>query len=153
MKKIVIILSIIILSVSSAIAHECSFKRPDMKEFRKIDKLLNERLNFTPEQKIEIRKNHTKFKHEMDKIIDEMENEHTKIRNIYLSGIPQFQAQLKSAPSKAKLVILKQKADNLRQENRKQFEQILDENQKAEFEKIKLELSKTHKSFKKQPMD
>ena len=153
MKKIICLFAIVILSLTSVMAQECNFKRPDIKELRKIDKLLNDRLNFTPEQKVEIRKNHTKFKHKMDKVIDEMQSEHEKIRDIYLSGIPPFQAQLKSAPHKAKLVLLKQEADNLRKENRKQFEQLLDENQKAEFEKIKIELSKSFKNAKKPPVD
>ena len=80
----------------------------------------------------------------MEKIIKEMKKKHEAIRNVYLSGIPKFQADVKTAPYKAELVILKQNANKLRQKNRKNFESILTTEQKAEFQILKQEFSKKH---------
>ena len=131
------------VSPNMAFSKECDNfipKKPPVAEQKRIDKLLNDRLNFTKEQKEKIRKNHSAFSKEMDKIIAQMQEEHNKIRNIYMLGLPPFQANIRSAKHKANLVILKQKADFLRDKNRKNFEEILTQEQKNEFEKIKIEI-------------
>lgn len=145
LKNILIIafLSFFIVGSNMAFSKECDNfipKKPPIAEQKRIDKLLNDRLNFTKEQKEKIRKNHSAFSKEMDKIIAQMQEEHDKIRNIYMLGLPPFQANLRSAKHKANLVILKQKADFLRDKNRKNFEEILTQEQKSEFEKIKIEI-------------
>ena len=140
-KKVLLIFSIIITSALCANAHICenpncahSFKKSEQ-----IDAYLTQKLNLTKEQKETLENNKKKHIKEIKKIIKKMQDEHDSIRNVYLSGIPKFQADVKTAPSKTRLVILKIEADKLREQNRKNFENTLTQEQKIEFEKIKQE--------------
>lgn len=148
-KNIIIIMSIILIYSNSVFAHDCNKQiphKPTFKQQRQMDKILDERLNLTEEQQEQLRKNRAIHRKQMDNVIKNMEIQHRKIRDVYYSGIPKFQADLKTAPMKAELVILKQNADKLRQENRKNFEQILTQEQRVEFEKFKKEMhEKRHK--------
>ena len=145
MKKIIIkLMAFSILLSINAMAHpecNCNKHKPTFKERKEIDNILESRLKLTEEQKNYIDKNRPIHQKEMEKIIDKMQKLHNEIRDVYLSGIPKFQADLKTAPQKAELVILKQNADKMKQEHRKNFENILNEEQKIEFEKIKKEYS------------
>ena len=118
--------------------------RPDKKAFeehaKKFDQMLTDRLKLTEDQQKTIEKNRKKFRKEMDKVFSDMQKEQKKIRDVYMTGIPPYQANLRTSASKAKLAVLKQKADTLRDENRKNFEKVLTPEQKAEFEKIKQEM-------------
>lgn len=146
-KKIMTLLTITLISSNIAFAHDCDKHipyKPTFKEQRQMDKMLDERLNLTNTQQEQLRKNRSEHRKQMDNIIENMEIQHKKIRDVYYSGIPKFQADLKTAPMKAELVILKQNADKLRQENRKKFEQILTQEQKVEFEKFKKEMHEKH---------
>ena len=146
--KIISVLSILIVLSASVQAHECYNKdipsKPSFIQQKKMDNLLNERLQLTQEQQEQLRKNRSESRKEMEKIIKEMKKKHEAIRNVYLSGIPKFQADVKTAPYKAELVILKQNANKLRQKNRKNFESILTTEQKAEFQILRQEFSKKH---------
>ena len=122
----------------------CNKHKPSIKEQEKIDKILIERLKLTNEQIEFMKENHPQHKKEMEKIINRMEKLHTEIRNIYLLCLPKFQSDLRTAPYKTELVILKQNADKLKQENRKKFESVLTQEQKIEFEKIKKEFQEKH---------
>ena len=113
--------------------------KPTLQERRQFDKMLDERLNLTQEQKNYIKQNRPKHIKEMERTVSEMEKLHTKIKNIYLLGIPKYQADLRTAPYKAELAILKQNAQKQKMQNRKNFENILTKEQKIEFEKIKKE--------------
>ena len=113
--------------------------KPTHKEQKQFDKMLDERLKLTPEQKNYIKTNRPKHIKEMEKTISKMENLHKKIKNVYLLGIPKYQADLRTAPYKAELALLKQSAHKQKMENRKNFENILTKEQKAEFEKMKKE--------------
>lgn len=143
MKKILIFLSIILISTSSNFAHECTdknfSKKPSLKEQRQMDVFLSEKLNLTQEQQEILKKNRSQYKKNMEKIVKEMQELHDKIKDIYLTGIPKFQADIRTAPLKAQLVTLKQNANKLRQERRQAFENILTEEQKIKFEAIKKE--------------
>ena len=77
-------------------------------------------------------------------VVNDMEELHIKIRNVYLTGIPKWQADLRTAKLKTDLVALKQKADKLKEQRRKNFESILTEEQKIEFEKIRAEFAQNH---------
>ena len=148
--KILSILSILILFSASTQAHDCYNKdiphKPTFVQQKKMEHLLNERLQLTHEQQEQLKKNRSENKKEMDQIIKEMKKKHDLIRDVYLSGIPKFQADVKTAPYKAELVILKQNANKLRQKNRKNFESILTKEQKAEFETLKQELAKNNQN-------
>lgn len=139
--KILPILFILFLNAQFVYAHNCPYceynNRPNYIKQKQIDKMLDERLKLTDEQKDVLRKNRSIHQKEMNKILADMEKKHTQIRDIYYSGIPKFQADIKTAPMKAELYILKQNADKLRIEHRKTFENILSDEQKIEFELIK----------------
>ena len=136
-----LILAIVFLLNTSVFAHDCMQKntphKPSFKEQRQIEEFFNEKLNLTQEQKEILKKNRTQHRKEMQKIIQNMEIQHDKIRDVYYSGIPKFQADIKTAPMKAELVILKQNANKLRQEHRKSFESILTEEQNLLFQAFK----------------
>lgn len=142
-KKILTILVVIFISSNMVTAHDCDKKnisnKPTFKEQRQFDKFLNEQLNLTETQQDQLKKNRSKYRREMEKIVDKMQKLHDEIRDVYLTGIPKFQADLKTAPMKAQLVSLKQEADKLRTEHRKTFENILTTEQKIKFEEIKKE--------------
>ena len=142
-KKILTILVVIFISSNMVTAHDCDKKnipnKPTFKEQRQFDKFLNEQLNLTETQQDQLKKNRSKYRREMEKIVNEMQKLHDDIRDVYLTGIPKFQADLKTAPIKAQLVSLKQSADKLRAEHRKSFENALTPEQKIKFEEIKKE--------------
>ena len=143
-RKILSILAIIAISICSAQAHDYHNnipRKPTFKEQKQMDNLIDKRLKLTEEQKDHLKKNRSQHRKEMEKVVKKMEIQHEKIRNIYFSGIPKFQADIKTAPMKAELVLLKQNADKLRQEHRKNFESSLTEEQKIEFEKLRKEMA------------
>lgn len=147
-KNLLTISMALIISTTYVQAHEFNTHKmphkPSFKEKRQMDTLLNERLNLSQEQQEQIKKNRADHKKEMSKIIDKMQELHDKIRNVYYSGIPKFQADIKTATMKAELVLLKQNADKLRLEHRKKFESILNEDQKIKFKEIRKELYTNH---------
>ena len=142
-KNFLTLFTILLISTNTVFAHDCAKKdipyKPTYKEQRQFDKLLNEKLNLSEEQQDTLRKNRSKHRREMEKIINKMQDLHDEIRNIYLTGIPKFQADLRTAPMKAQLVTLKQSADKLRAEHRKSFENVLTPEQKIQFEELKKE--------------
>ncbi|MBR1616907.1 Spy/CpxP family protein refolding chaperone [bacterium] len=134
MKKYFTVLFILSISLLTTSSYALSDKQ---KEF---DTMLNKRLNLTPEQQEYIKQNRPKHREEIIKTYDKMKEVHDKIQEVYsLSDISKFQADVKTAPMKAELAILKQSAHNTKMKNRKQFENILTKEQKIEFEKIKKE--------------
>ena len=147
-KYILTITTLLFISTTPLLAHDCSENKMHQKQSPKQQKqwenIINERLNLTEEQQIKLRENKQLHKKEMGKIVEKMQIQHDKIRDVYYSGIPKFQADIKTAPMKAELVILKQNADKLRQENRKNFKSILTEEQAIEFEKLKEEIKTKH---------
>ena len=117
-------------------------KKPTPKEIKQMDKMIAERLSLTDEQLKVLKGDRQKNMKELEKIINKMEKNHKKIRDIYLLGLPPYQADIKSAPYKMELVLLKQNADKIRNQNRKNFEAILTPEQKAEFKKFRSEMAK-----------
>ena len=143
--NLIAIFTLLFLLSSYALAQNntpCPVHKPGVKEQKQFDYMLNQRLQLTNEQKEYIKQNRSKHVKEMQKTISEMENLRKKINDVYLLGIPKFQADIRTAPYKAELAILKQNAQKQKEENRKNFENILTKEQKAEFEKMKKEHQK-----------
>ncbi len=138
--KIFILILIFIFTPVFALAHYPK-EPPKIKDLKQFDKELAIRLNLTDEQLKILRKNKAKNIKAMEDTIDKMESVRKKIRNIYIIGIPKYQADIRTAPMKMELVLLKQNADKIREENRKNFESILTPEQKKEFEQFKKELA------------
>ena len=139
-KKLLSLLTILFITTSIASAqhnHKNIPQKLTFKERRQIESYLNEKLSLTEEQQDQLRKNRIIHRKKMNEIVEKMETLHFKIRDVYYSGIPKLQADLKTAPMKAELVLLKQNADKLRQENRKNFQKILTPEQKIKFEELK----------------
>ncbi len=127
---------------------------PTTKEQKNFDKIMDERLNLTQEQKNYIKANRAKHFKEMEKTISKMESLHKKIKNVYIIGIPKYQADLRTAPYKAELALLSQNARKQRAQFRKNFESILTPEQKIEFEQMKKEFAqkraKNHRNMQHQ---
>ena len=140
------IVFMIFIGISGAFAHNCHSEIPHkytFKEQRQIDKFLIETLELSDKQQEELKKNRAAHRKQMNDIIKNMEEIHIKIRNVYYSGIPKFQADIRTAPLKAELVLLKQNANKLRLDHRKTFENILTQEQKIKFEQIRKDIKKT----------
>jgi len=143
-KLLVFVILSVFLNISNAEAHNmdcCHNVKYIQNDQKEIDKMLDSRLHLTDEQKKYIKDNRPGHIREMKKTVSAMEDLKRKIRNVYLTGIPKYQADLRTATMKLELVMLKQNADRQKTENRKNFENILSPEQKIEFEKIKKEFN------------
>lgn len=141
MNKIITLTIALMLSIG-ALAQDIErpyMHKPTAKERKQFDKMLEERLNLTNEQKNYIKQNRPKHIKEMERTISKMESLHKKIKDVYLLGLPKYQADLRTAPYKTELALLKQSAQKQKAQNRKNFENILTKEQKAELEKIRNE--------------
>ena len=157
MKRIFIILTVLFTLNLNDFAQDYSkinnqsnsFNYQKHNEFHKkqqnFDAMLDSRLHFTEEQKQKIYENRQCYRKEMQKTVKKMEYLSKKIKRIYLTKKSKIQADIESTPLKLELAILKQNADRMRMENRKKFEQLLDDTQKIEFEKIKQEFHNKQK--------
>lgn len=145
-KQITCLIAFICLFMPLCFAHPnhkeyAAGKQPSQKQIKNFDALLDSRLHLTKEQKELLKQNRAKRHKDMKKVVSRMQELKEKIRNVYLTGIPPFQAELRTAPYKAELVILKQKINIIREERRIEFENTLNQEQKIEFEKFKKELA------------
>ena len=151
-KKISLLITLILLSATFCVAQEqppIKPHKPTLQERKQFDNMLDERLKLTQEQKNYIKQNRSKHIKEMEKTISQMEDLRKKIKNVYLLGLPKYQTDLRTAPYKAELAILKQNAHKQKMQNRKNFENILTPEQKQEFEKIKKERAQKRPSMSK----
>lgn len=145
--KIILNLMVILAFLTPAvIAQENSCPKAPLssqeqiKKQKEIDEMLKVRLSLTKEQIAYINQNRPKRQKEFEAVFLKMQTLHAKIKKAY-EQMPKFQADLLTAPMKTELAMLKQNIQNLKQENRKNFENILNPEQKAEFEIIKKEFA------------
>lgn len=139
-KQLIYLIVFIFFTAPFSYAHPKMEHKPTHKQIKEFDSFLDSRLNLTKEQKESLKQNRNKHNKEMKKIVAKMQDTHDKIRNVYLTGIPPLQAKLRTAPYKAELALLMQQAKMIREDGRKEFESILTDEQKIEFEKIKQEI-------------
>ena len=141
-KTLLYILTFAIFIANTTFADSVEQSNPDIKSKRQpeIDKMLDERLHLTAEQKAFLEKNRIEYREEMKKTVKRMEFIRKKIKYIYITQTNKIEADIKSTPLKIELALLKQQADKIRLQSRKNFENTLDNTQKIEFEKIKEEL-------------
>ncbi len=123
--------------------------KPTYKEQKQFDKMLDERLQLSDEQKSQLKSLRSKHIKEMEKTVSKMEDLRKKIKNVYILGIPKYQADIRTAAYKTELALLKQDAMKQRAQHRKEFENILTKEQKAEFEKVKSEFPKHKHEYRK----
>lgn len=98
------------------------------------------RLNLTEKQKEQIEKNKEKDKEKMKPIFEEMKAKQSQIRDIEKnSSLTESEKVKKSAQLEKDIIDLRVKADELRRNNMKSFENILTKEQMEEFTKIKQE--------------
>ena len=144
MNKLTKVITVLLLMTLIQFANAQQFEhikphKPTLKEQKQFDKMIDERLHLTDEQKAQIKSNRAKHLKNMQKTISKMEALHKKIKNVYMLGLPKYQAELRIAPYKTELALLKQEAKRQRAEYHKNFENILTKEQKTEFEKMKKE--------------
>lgn len=101
---------------------------------------IEKRLNLSEKQRKQIEKNKEKDKAKIIPIIKEIKAKNEQLHKIYKDEtLSKEQKHEQAATIKKDLAKLRAKADKCRKDNMKKFESVLDKNQKAEFEKIKLE--------------
>ena len=101
------------------------------------------RLNLTEKQKEQIEKNKQKDREKMKPIFEKMKENKQAIMKIHQDkSLTPEDKVVKSAEYEKELIDLKVKANELRKENMKNFENLLTDEQKAEFAKIKEEQKK-----------
>ena len=150
---LILIFSIILLNLSAfaqnpPLRPHDNFAPPrfDHQRQKQFDSMLETRLNLTDSQKQYINTQRPIHRREMEQTLDKMHDIHSKIKDAY-STQPKYQADITTAPMKAELAILKQNADKQKAQGRRDFENILDKNQRNEFEKIKKEFAKQNRGF------
>lgn len=112
------------------------------------------RLNLTEEQKKQIEENRQKDHEKIKPIMEQIKQKRQEIRNtIESTTLTEEEKSKKTADLLKELDALKLQANNLRKENMQNFENILTEKQKKEFQKIKQErkkeMEKRAKKFEK----
>lgn len=108
------------------------------------------RLNLTEEQKKQAHEIRMQGHEKMKPIFEKMQVTKQEIRKIKESELAQEEKDAKILPLKDELKKLVQEAKKVRIENTKQFESILTDEQKVEFEKIKQEGRERAKRYKQE---
>ena len=123
--------------------HKFKAQPPSKAEMEAKKAEFEKRLNLTEKQKEQIEKNKQKDREKMKPIFEKMKENKEAIRNIHHDKtLSREDKVVKSAEYEKNLIDLKVKANELRKENMKNFENILTDEQKVEFAKIKDEQQK-----------
>lgn len=130
------------------------FAQPTKEEMAAKKAEFDKRLNLTEEQKQKIAENKKQDIEKMKPIFDEMKAKRHAMKKIdFDATLSAEQKQIKKEELKAELKALRVQADNVREENMKNFESVLTDKQKKEFRKIqeeqKKEMEKRRAEFKK----
>ena len=123
--------------------HKFKHQGPSKAEIEAKKLEFEKRLNLTEEQKLQIEKNKQKDKEKIKPLFEEMKVKRGELRSIRLNpSLSELEKSKKSAVIEKELIDLRVKADELRVNNMKNFENILTKEQKMEFAKIKEEQKK-----------
>ena len=118
--------------------HKFSAEHKAEMEAKKVE--FEKRLNLTEEQKQTIEANKIKDKEKMAPIMKDIREKQKSFRAIDTNpNLTAEQKEKEKQKVKTEIKALKTQADKYRQENMKNFENVLTPQQKAEFEKIKKE--------------
>ncbi len=111
---------------------------------------IDKRLKLTDEQKKQIEENKIKDREQLKPLMEQIKVKKQEIRDVIESTkLSDEEKSKKTAELLKELDALKTQANTLRKENMKNFESILTEKQKKEFEKIKKEQKKDIEKRKK----
>ena len=123
--------------------HKFKGQPPSKAEMEAKKAEFEKRLNLTEKQKEQIEKNKQQDREKMKTIFEKMKENKDAIKEIHQNdSLSPEDKVTKSAEYEKNLIDLKVKANELRKENMKNFENILTEEQKVEFAKIKEEQKK-----------
>ncbi len=123
--------------------HKFKGQPPSKAEMEAKKAEFEKRLNLTEKQKEQIEKNKQKDREKMKPIFEKMKENKQAIMKIHQDkSLTHEDKVVKSAEYEKELIDLKVKANELRKENMKNFENLLTDEQKAEFAKIKEEQKK-----------
>ena len=127
-------------------------KQEFVKKMQEHQKKFDERLQLTPEQKVLAEKNRKEGRAKMEPVMKDIKAKKEELKAIRESGKSEAETKKLTEPIKKDLKALRGKANELRQENMKNFEAILTPEQKVEFDKMKeegkakrAEMKKNHK--------
>ncbi len=125
-------------------AHRESFREKHKEEIKKHKEEIKRRLKLTEEQKVQAKAIRQQARPKIEPIIEQMHKQAENILEMKQSGASQ--EEIKSEIEKMKA--LGKQANEIREENIKKFEAILNEEQKAEFKKIKAEVKQKKGEFR-----
>lgn len=159
MKKTLILAGIITLLATSSATYATTAKaepqaKPsnvekqkvcDKKDFKKQIQNIDERLKLTEEQKAKAHELRMKGHEKIKPVVQKIKAKHEEIKTIIENpALTQEQKDKKIYNAEKELLKLKQEARKIRTQNMKEFEAILTDEQKAEFENIKKEAQAMH---------
>ena len=148
MKKILMTtfcLSILIMFSQSVMAQDVDKtnplpQRPKMEKGHKPPHVnLDELLNLTDEQKAKVKANRIKSRKAMKPVMDDIRNKREAILDVIDSDLSKDAQEAKIKALQEDIKALHKKANKLREQNMKEFENILTPEQKAKFEQFKKE--------------
>ena len=111
---------------------------------------IGERLNLTEEQKQKAHAIRMQGHEQIKPIFDELQLKKQELKKVEESTISQNEKDALIAEINKEIQTLRQEAKKIRIENTKQFESILTDEQKIEFEKIKQEGKERMEKYKKE---
>lgn len=111
-------------------------ERPTKEEMRK---QFEQRLNLSDKQKEKAKAIHNQGREEMKPIMAQIQQKHKEIEMVKLSRMAEQMQQEKIAQLTAEIHALEKQAHEIRKQNSKEFEKILNKKQKAELEVMKAE--------------
>lgn len=136
------------MPMTNSLSNHQSFQQQYPKEFQAHKDAEREafakRLGLTAEQKQTLDRQRNEDLKEIKPVLEEMAAKRSEFENIVNSNMPQIEKEAKLLKLKGEMRDLKARADEKRSQNMKRFEAVLTDEQKAEFEKIKLEGRQRH---------
>lgn len=124
---------------SQAFANNNPTKLSECQTREQMRQAFEQRLNLTEKQKEKARAIHQKGKEQMKPIIAQIKEKKREIEAVKLSRIVERDQQERIAQLQEEIKALKKQAHEIRKENSKEFEKILNRKQRAELKQMKAE--------------
>lgn len=144
MKKILVMLAILMISLNATYATE-GIKQQEQMHYNNAnvrlqrEKAFEQRLGLTDEQKIKAKEIRIKGHEKIKPVIEEIKSKKQEVKMIKMSRIAVQVQEERLAKIDAELKILEKKAHDIRKANMKEFESILTKSQKKILKEMKNE--------------
>lgn len=151
MKKIFVLLTATILSLSNVFANE-AVKQPELQKQAQInlraqrENAFEKRLGLTEEQKIKAKEIRIRGHEKMKPVMEEIKAKKQEAKMVKMSRIAVQVQEERLAVIDAELKVLEKKAHDIRKSNMKEFESILTRDQRKILKQMKKEGRKRYQS-------